>query len=88
MRSSVFAAQLEEVVDVLGALNLRENGEILQRELDGHFDRVQVEELNLRFAHQLAGQLVRDERFGALVVLEIITAGDANPLCQILQLIG
>ena len=87
MRSAVFASQLEQVVDVLGAFNLSEDGKILQRQLNGHFDRVQVEEVNLRLAHKFASQFIWHQSLGALVILQVVATSHTDPFGQILELI-
>ena len=74
VRRPVFAVQLEEFVDVLSALDLREDSKVLQRQLDSHFDSVQVKEVHLTLAHQLACQFIRHQRLRALVVLQVIPA--------------
>lgn len=76
VRRPVFAVQLEEFVDVLSALDLREDSKVLQRQLDSHFDSVQVKEVHLTLAHQLACQFIRHQRLRALVVLQVVPASN------------
>lgn len=50
-RGAVATLQLKEIVHVLSALDLTENAEVLQCQLDGHFDSVELQEVHLALSH-------------------------------------
>lgn len=71
-RGPVPTRQIKQVVQILGALNLPEYREILERQLDGHLDCVQLKEVHIALSDQLGRQIVRDQSLRDAVSFQVI----------------
>lgn len=68
----VSGLDVKQVLNVLGRLNLPEDGKVLDHELRRHLNRVQLQEGHGRLLGQVGHAVVGEERLGALHVLYVV----------------